>query len=196
MPAAAARALRAGRPADAVAPRDRRASCCAPPVASGGSCSVPTPVVTRAAAHAGDAACESRAPLDLGRGRAARGVDDERARTGGRRAPGRHAAGDGCRARPLAQRAWPAIRPRQRRLELCRERQQRALLRRTADELDGERQAIVARVERQRDRGLAGHVADRRERRERARARERRAPGAGLPGPARRGVAAPVRARA
>ena len=64
----------------------------------------------------------------------------------------------------------PALGPRQRLLELRGEREQRSSRGRAADQLDGERQPVVAVVQRQRDRGLAGDVEDRRERRELARA--------------------------
>ena len=81
--AATARALRARRPADALAPRDRRARA-----ARGGPLAADRqrPVAARLprAARRRGAAEVARAG-DVGRGRAARGLDDEPARHGGRR---------------------------------------------------------------------------------------------------------------
>ena len=53
------------------------------------------------------------------------------------------------------------------------EREQRPLAGRAPDELDAQRQPVLALEQRQRDRRLAGRVEDGRERREQARARER-----------------------
>ena len=77
-----------------------------------------------------------------------------RATTRARRARSAHR----CGARPASQ-VGPAVRPVVGLLELGGEREQRALLRGLADELDAERQAVVALVERQRDRRLAADVA-------------------------------------
>src|SRR4051794_40541604 len=49
----------------------------------------------------------------------------------------------------------PPLRPRPRLLELRRHAEQRRLVRRAPDQLDTDRQAVVAPVERQRDRRLA-----------------------------------------
>ena len=66
----------------------------------------------------------------------------------------------------------PAVGPRARRLELRAQRQQRGLVGRAAGQLDGQRQAVVAVEERQRDRRLAAHVERGRVGREVARAAE------------------------
>ena len=160
--------------------------------------SVPSPLVCRAL-RAAEALLKSRAPATWDE---AELLEVSMTSPAARRTPWprRHAAADGGGARrsrlTAAQRASGAARTtRQRRLELRREREQRALAGRAADELHGERQAVLAGVERQRDRGLAGHVADRRERGELARAPERRGRVRRARVERRRGAAAPARGR-
>ena len=163
----------------------------------GRSSASPTPVVCRGAARRRDADEVARAG-DVGRGRAARGLDDHAATappTPRRSGVTPRRDGRGARRRPERRRQLAASAGR-RSAHGCAasscaaSASSVALAGGAADELHGERQAVVARVERQRDRRLAGDVADRGERRE-----LRRSGGTCRPRPGAPGRASPMRQR-